>query len=1357
MSFISKLQGLLQNIGQNNPNLSNALLRAEAPVQAVKNAMLNVPQFTAGSQMVDRIQNPFARAIVGLPVGMFESIVNSPQNYLKGIAQTGLNIGKYGRGEPLKISELLGGAAPTAEAILNFSTLGVGGKLGKEALGMAGKKTFAQLMKESAVSGAKYGGIYGGLGGLQQSYGKETPEMLKNVGLGVGTGALTGAIAGPTMTAILHGGGKLLEKYKQIPPEVRQAGFIKLDEPLGKKKGPLASTIEAKKTSIERMIKNIPENAPVNPKYQYILDKFPNFNPALINDLEARGYSASKIYQHAQFVMGTSAPIRNPDAYLTQALKTNNFSRPATPLSPAGGIPVEPGGIRVKPETISGLEPAAMAKTGEIAGNIEVPTTPVPKPVNPLNEPPRFQPPTEVPSVSKNLKTGEKLIDVLPKPEKIVTPEERGIGLKTGSDYINSKSQNIIDFINENNLNPDDVAKAWDTKEGMATADIATKKAVQMLQNLNDEIYKLRSAHGEKVGYNPHMPRVWENEIAQVEQLFGDENIAFNQVFSDMHRLARTGKGTGYITDPVLAVQTSGLTAIQDYLKPVSEIQRTIADHVAKLEPNKTIDYVTLLAPAEPTAKPVIDAKLPFTIKEDPVTTQNYIFMKIPELKDAFRMVRDAKDLSSGRTQQMMDFAEKGDKQGLVNFIIDITGRNPESAARISGNIDKLGIKNYARSVGRLLSGEWQIQNFADTAAKYEYSNPYMKEFINKTVDGLLKSERIEAKLGEKIMNFVTQRFSDAQILGNIKVALQQSLEVSRIPATTLSQKGNKLGGLKALFKGISKSFLERKRLNEQIGLGAKDVALFSKEKGVLGKIRELGYKPMQMFENWKNTVYGAAGEELGKQQGLTGQALINFARDFAYNYSALQDRASSSMVLKNQPWSRLLFQYSQYKIKTAQAQYDAVAGKKYAEFLGLFASDIFNASVVTALMGIPIKYTLQNILLPFGVGPVMNFALNLGKNAWDAGQSIAQGEPVKESTKMALYKLGMQNIVPAGSQMYKTGTTIQDILKGYSETAGGNIRYMMNNTPQNTAQALLFGPSVLKSNKEFYGTSLLNPLGKLNQPLGANQTAVVKDLLKTSPALATEQYNEYMTARETKKSGEKMVQDLINGKPTPITANVREKAVTGQYTTPQSLMEMIQGEAAQSKINSEVKDLMETKGMTDQVFQQILQNRIQSGQYTPEQVAEAQNSYIRSLDDSHQAEFVQQQVLSGTADWAKLYKDRIVTLAVLKEMERKGYIDDADALWKKVKMTDIYEQRKAAASTGTATMKKLLAANKTAFNKYLTQRNSQRNQLLKAVQSLGTKTKKAKQVTVSSILKKHMTIKAPKMVKMSKLKVKGL
>lgn len=156
--------------------------------------------------IAQQIQNPVGRAIGGGVLGIVESILNTPSNYVRGITRTGNDLGSMVRGD-MRFSpvRLASSAAPTAESILNVASFGAGSQIAKS----IGQQTLKQTVKRSALTGVKYGGAFGGLTNLADS--RDNPQdALLNTVKGILTGGVMGGVAGGLLGAGGYGIKKVL-------------------------------------------------------------------------------------------------------------------------------------------------------------------------------------------------------------------------------------------------------------------------------------------------------------------------------------------------------------------------------------------------------------------------------------------------------------------------------------------------------------------------------------------------------------------------------------------------------------------------------------------------------------------------------------------------------------------------------------------------------------------------------------------------------------------------------------------------------------------------------------------------------------------------------------------------------------------------------------------------------------------------------------------------------------------------------------------------------------------------------------------------------------------------------------------
>ncbi len=217
-NFVPNTQRSIQNFAQNQPRITQQLMKLEQPVQRTSQFLqqpykpVSLPQANSQYRGLNAGYNYVAKPLV-------EGLINFPTNYIGGITKTGLNIGQKA---PLR--KTLGSIGQTGSAIMDASVAGFGGKVVKNIANNALKSTLLSSIKSGVVSGLKYGGSYGFLSGLKDNQDiKDLLTYTKNVGGSTAVGGVGGAVVGGGIGGLAYGAGKIFGKlvnaYKTVNPK----------------------------------------------------------------------------------------------------------------------------------------------------------------------------------------------------------------------------------------------------------------------------------------------------------------------------------------------------------------------------------------------------------------------------------------------------------------------------------------------------------------------------------------------------------------------------------------------------------------------------------------------------------------------------------------------------------------------------------------------------------------------------------------------------------------------------------------------------------------------------------------------------------------------------------------------------------------------------------------------------------------------------------------------------------------------------------------------------------------------------------------------------------------------------------
>lgn len=200
-------------------------------IQSGINTVSNLPRIELLKQQREQIQNPVLRTGANLAIGLPESLINIPRNYLVGISRVGQELGTARKeNRPLNFQNLAGGVAPLTESLVDVGTAG----FGKPVVGAfkeGAKLGIKQAVKKEALKGAGLGALGGLTYGVDTQYGKEfnTGDVAQNILGGALLGGVVGGVSGGAgaVKNKLFGGYKKLGLPDKVADELANKHFIR--------------------------------------------------------------------------------------------------------------------------------------------------------------------------------------------------------------------------------------------------------------------------------------------------------------------------------------------------------------------------------------------------------------------------------------------------------------------------------------------------------------------------------------------------------------------------------------------------------------------------------------------------------------------------------------------------------------------------------------------------------------------------------------------------------------------------------------------------------------------------------------------------------------------------------------------------------------------------------------------------------------------------------------------------------------------------------------------------------------------------------------------------------------------------
>lgn len=330
----------------------------------------------------------------------------------------------------------------------------------------------------------------------------------------------------------------------------------------------------------------------------------------------------------------------------------------------------------------------------------------------------------------------------------------------------------------------------------------------------------------------------------------------------------------------------------------------------------------------------------------------------------------------------------------------------------------------------------------------------------------------------------------------------------------------------------------------------------------------------------------------------------------------------------------------------------------------------------------LPFTSAITGGRIPVAAGIPNPIAVMKGDSSWG-----------KEATKLAY-------LLPpfGGGQAKKTIEGLMAYDKGASIAPGGGVRFPIPKNMTNMLKTGLFGQWSTQEAQDYFRE------GKT--PLGEKQTKTYQNLMQSNPDTAKAYYDNTMALRESKAAAKKAKEELLTPKKKWFENMFAKEAGAAAPTESSDPLDlMVQAEKDRQSKRSLINDVMygdDYTGLSPEQKQQILtQEGVQQAD-----LDEAKLYNMRNLTPSNRAELIMKDT---NPDLNSLYKNDILTPEVAKELERKGYINDADQLIETLKLTDPYYIRKAQLKSmekmlkiQADTQKKLIKAQQQSVNKML-------------------------------------------------------
>lgn len=233
------------------------------------------------------------------------------------------------------------------------------------------------------------------------------------------------------------------------------------------------------------------------------------------------------------------------------------------------------------------------------------------------------------------------------------------------------------------------------------------------------------------------------------------------------------------------------------------------------------------------------------------------------------------------------------------------------------------------------------------------------------------------------------------------------------------------------------------------------------------------------------------------------------------------------------------------------------------------------------------------------------------------------------------------------------------------------------------------------------------NPIEKTPGKLGGVPLSISNMLspyqMKQEVPGNREIYDNMQNRLKKEKQEKAMLKTIQGGKGESIgsvSAKTNEEPKIGD-----TLLAMLQEKQAQESKVKTITDILTRSGQYKDIpnTQDKTNQLLKMNNFSSSDVSAAKDDILKKLDTSSTVQYIKS---TPNVDFVDLYSKGILTTAVAREMERQRYIQDADALMKKLQSTDVYYQQSQARKSQASLFKKLASQQKRTMKSILSKRS---------------------------------------------------
>jgi hypothetical protein len=1051
--------------------------------------------------------------------------------------------------------------------------------------------------------------------------------------------------------------------------------------------------------------------------------------------LKKKGWSENEI-DYAIKVANNASDVKNPKGFVVGVLrKMNGKAEKKIGYSP-----------------VMNLSQKELAKIDQAVGeydamSIKPPQTEtIPTSPNPLDQTisPEVPPITTQPPIPFTQKVVERLTSLkqtLLDPKKIskLSDTDRGVAIKTHVAHFDEMGLAIKEELATRGIAESDFA-------AMVRGEIETPPHAVDLVDSWRNIFKHDEAQlrankefGKQENYWPMEGGEGQIDRELTEFLPNTFVSKINKLLG--HYMPSTGamaKSGEYTTDPLTVLHNYGEqeaisrydkkglfeTAIEGVVKAIQKGEVNLYDKKGKT----VTDYLEMLNPDKNRIKSKVELHSLFG--EDWATNENRNFSKLSDdVYQAYVQVRDARSNAATLKDEFQAVLDTGDNNQMIRWLaekLNITDPNAQVTFERKANwvIEKFGGEKLFNNVANKLIYEQPMQGLLDTLTKYEFDGT-TKKYLNEWIERQFAERFVNKSLAANLADGTNRMFRIAQLGMNFKTAALQPLEIFRsfakMPKETLAvfkeqlKDRNFLNEIDSKYKvaGANPYFIDEDTIK---------VGELSLPKKALSKVEQAGFFALSKAEDFKNKVFAAAAEQSGMAQGLQGQELTDYVRNYVYKYGLKIDKSSVPLMFAGKSdgaaFRRLLFQYGQYAVSKLIHRVDAVKEKDWKYLGSMIAGDMATFMVLNQMFGVDVgQYLKGEGVISFG--PIVGLGEDLVRAGKDYATDLQSDDPSEANNNLAkeLKRIGMANFMPYGAQINKTTKMANILNKGYYESAGGRVGYVPPENPIKQGWGLVAGVQSTNEYQDYKKSGYkvlpetvsnqIKEVSKTDKQAGRQWyelareaerakkeekrqvSKAMSEILKGGNTLTAEQKNVVESRQEMITNLVKQgitdtneIKNMLNlqveaaglGAAPFETSEIEVYKNLALTTQPSTLFDTVTQNKAEKDRLTKLNRVMTSEDYGELGEDQRKQLALQLG-YSEADLNKWQVSQLTKMTTKETADYI---IANKQTDFVSLYNADALTPSVAQELERRGYIDDADALMDKMKLTDPYYQRKA-------------------------------------------------------------------------------